>query len=356
MTFLLEQIIHLLFPAAPFAEINSYTPNKRQVKAWHLNSLLGQLTVIYIVLITAPTVTYALAMQPYLSVQYLHANLEICNHHSHLNQQLCLLADIYPYFLLNFKYIYLNKYLKENKEIQPLIDDCLAPTNTMAINDLSNNNNTPVVSSCVPRRGISTVQEQNESPEVENTFLSFFCNLEVGNNIDQGINVPQADNSISTIEVNNDEVEDATTELEKTENEEDYETDIEDIEDTILDWNKEKINSPPRKFSRLEALMGEPLEDGDQVFMWDESLADNQLTDIFVYKPVHKRVKPVPATFPQDASVTRRIPEDPLLSLPELSKTPPEFVPTERLTMERLKSMKLNEDKFMLPEEEKLFQ
>jgi hypothetical protein len=357
MTFLLEQIIHLLFPAAPFAEINSYTPNERQAKAWRLNSLFGQLTVIYIVLITSPTVTYALAMQSYLSVQYLHANLELCDHHSHLNQQLCLLADIYPYFLLNFKYIYLNKNSKLNKETQPLIDNCLAPTNTMTINDISNNNNTPVVSSCVPRGGISTVQEQNEIPEVENTFLSFFCNLEVGNNIDQGINVPQADNFISTIEVNkNEEAEDATMKLEETEDEEDYETDVEDIEDTVLHWNKELINSTPQKFSPLESLMGEPLEEGDQVFMWDDSISDNQLRDVFVYKPVHKRVKPVPATFPQDASVTRRIPEDPLLSLPELTKTPPEFVPTERLTVEKLESMKLNEDKFMLPEEEKLFQ
>ena len=73
------------------------------------------------------------------------------------------------------------------------------------------------------------------------------------------------------------------------------------------------------------------------------------------YKRVDRRVKPVPGVFPEDARVERRFPEDPLLSLPPLSPHPPEFTSGERLTEERLQDMKINEDGFLWPEEEKLF-
>ncbi|VDC00593.1 unnamed protein product [Peniophora sp. CBMAI 1063] len=74
------------------------------------------------------------------------------------------------------------------------------------------------------------------------------------------------------------------------------------------------------------------------------------------YKPVDRKIRPVPGIFPQEAAVERRIPEDPLLSLPTLPTHPPDFEPTERLTRERLELVKLNEDGFLLPEEVKLFE
>ena len=74
------------------------------------------------------------------------------------------------------------------------------------------------------------------------------------------------------------------------------------------------------------------------------------------YKPVAQQVKPVPGLFPEGARVTRQFPEDPLASLPSLTCHPPEFVPTDKLTEERIDGMKLNEDGFLWPEEEKLFQ
>ncbi|VDC04371.1 unnamed protein product [Peniophora sp. CBMAI 1063] len=74
------------------------------------------------------------------------------------------------------------------------------------------------------------------------------------------------------------------------------------------------------------------------------------------YKPVDKKIRPVPGVFPQEAAVTRTIPEDPLLSLPVLPTHPPDFEPTERLSRERLDSMKLNEDGTLWPEEVKLFE
>lgn len=80
-------------------------------------------------------------------------------------------------------------------------------------------------------------------------------------------------------------------------------------------------------------------------------------TEVYgAYKRVDRRVKPVPGVFPEDARVHRRIPEDPLLSLPPLTPYPPTFLPGERLTEERLEEMNINPDGFLWPEEEKLFQ
>ncbi|KAI0370316.1 hypothetical protein BV20DRAFT_905325, partial [Pilatotrama ljubarskyi] len=74
------------------------------------------------------------------------------------------------------------------------------------------------------------------------------------------------------------------------------------------------------------------------------------------YKPVARRVKPVPGVFPEDARVSRQFPEDPLDSLPPLTCHPPEFVPSMKLTQERMDGLKINSDGFLWPEEEKLFQ
>lgn len=81
-------------------------------------------------------------------------------------------------------------------------------------------------------------------------------------------------------------------------------------------------------------------------------------TDSFtMYKRVDRKVKPVPAVFPEDARVIRKFPEDPLKSLPSLPVHPPDFIPDKggRLTEERLKDMNINPDGFLWPEEEKLF-
>ena len=74
-----------------------------------------------------------------------------------------------------------------------------------------------------------------------------------------------------------------------------------------------------------------------------------------IYKPVARKVKPVPGVFPEDARVERKIPRNPLLTLPKLPACPPDFVPTIKLTQERLKSLSINPNGFLWPEEEKLF-
>jgi hypothetical protein len=78
--------------------------------------------------------------------------------------------------------------------------------------------------------------------------------------------------------------------------------------------------------------------------------------EVYKYKPVGKKVHPVPGVFQEASKVRRQIPEDPLSTLPEVSTHPPDFVPTERFTLERMKEMGLDENAYLLPEERKLFQ
>src|SRR5712671_4554529 len=69
------------------------------------------------------------------------------------------------------------------------------------------------------------------------------------------------------------------------------------------------------------------------------------------YKKVAKKVRPIPASLPEDFRTTRKIPVDPLLSLPPLLTHPPTFVPGTRLTQERLDELALNAGGFLWPEE-----
>ena len=75
---------------------------------------------------------------------------------------------------------------------------------------------------------------------------------------------------------------------------------------------------------------------------------------IYAYKPVARKVRPVPATYPEEARTIRKFPEDPLLSLQPLSPFPPDFIPTLKLTEDRLKVLNINSDNFLWPEEVKL--
>ena len=73
------------------------------------------------------------------------------------------------------------------------------------------------------------------------------------------------------------------------------------------------------------------------------------------YKKVDRKIKPVSGTFPQNALVRRSFPHNPLEGLTILSKNPPNFIPTDRITEDRLKQMDINSAGFLYPEEEKLF-
>jgi transposase InsO family protein len=90
-----------------------------------------------------------------------------------------------------------------------------------------------------------------------------------------------------------------------------------------------------------------------EVYEMSESNAE-PLQVLTAYKRVDQKVRPVPGIFPENIKVRRIIPEDPLLSMLPLSVNPPDFVPTTKLTAERMNEMKIP-DGFLWPEEVKLF-
>jgi hypothetical protein len=74
-----------------------------------------------------------------------------------------------------------------------------------------------------------------------------------------------------------------------------------------------------------------------------------------MYKHVDKKIKPVSTTFSPDHEVRRTIPEDPLLTLPKLTETLPEFQTTARITQEPMNLLEINNKGYLSKEEEKLF-
>ncbi|KAJ3571155.1 hypothetical protein NP233_g3930 [Leucocoprinus birnbaumii] len=74
----------------------------------------------------------------------------------------------------------------------------------------------------------------------------------------------------------------------------------------------------------------------------------------FAYKKVANRIKPVATTLPEQFRIVRRIPTDPLASMPSLPTHPPPFIPSTRYTLERMESTNVNPDNFLWSEEVKL--
>lgn len=73
------------------------------------------------------------------------------------------------------------------------------------------------------------------------------------------------------------------------------------------------------------------------------------------YKPVAKKVRPVPATLPAEFRIERNIKGDPLESMPVLSRNPPEYTPCQRYTPERKEYVdSQHPGDFLWPEERKL--
>ena len=75
---------------------------------------------------------------------------------------------------------------------------------------------------------------------------------------------------------------------------------------------------------------------------------------VLKYKTVDKKIRPVPTRFPENMKVRRQFPEDPLRNLSILPYYPPEFTPTDRVTEERMESLKIDEGLELWPEEKKL--
>jgi hypothetical protein len=99
------------------------------------------------------------------------------------------------------------------------------------------------------------------------------------------------------------------------------------------------------------------LDEGDVIYECTYRANDSALENFVftAYKTVDRKVRPVPTQIPESVRPIRQIPEDPLLTLPTLPFDPPEFVPDDRFTQERMDNFRINEGGFLLPEEEKLF-
>ena len=116
-----------------------------------------------------------------------------------------------------------------------------------------------------------------------------------------------------------------------------------------------EINSKGPTDLDSEASLSESLDDGDLVMQFspDNASEDKLVLSVFtMYKRVDKKVKPVSTSFPEECYVRRHVPVDPLLSLPLLPFHPPDFVPTKKITEERLKILNINEKGFLSPDEE----
>ena len=76
--------------------------------------------------------------------------------------------------------------------------------------------------------------------------------------------------------------------------------------------------------------------------------------EMYTYKKVANRVKPVATTLPEEFRIVRKVPSDPLAELPKLPTQPPDFTPGKRYTQERMEAMPVNKDKFLWTDEAKL--
>jgi hypothetical protein len=74
----------------------------------------------------------------------------------------------------------------------------------------------------------------------------------------------------------------------------------------------------------------------------------------YKYKKVEDRVRPVPAIMPEDVKVKRTLPEDPLKSLPVLPTHAPDFVPTKKMTSERMEKLDIDNNTDLTEGEKRL--
>lgn len=101
-------------------------------------------------------------------------------------------------------------------------------------------------------------------------------------------------------------------------------------------------------------------EDGEEDWTQEQFLynvAENgtlEGVEVFKYKKVANKIKPVPATLPEEYRIVRRMPHDPLWDLPTLPTKPSEFVSGHRYTQECYNLNPVNSDLFLIEEETKL--
>jgi len=98
------------------------------------------------------------------------------------------------------------------------------------------------------------------------------------------------------------------------------------------------------------------LQSDDEIIIYPTINHDTSYMVFTAYKRVDKKIHPISMQLPIDCEVTRNIPENPLLTLSPLTNRPPNFIPTSKITLERMNELNVNANGFLWPEEEKLFQ
>jgi len=88
----------------------------------------------------------------------------------------------------------------------------------------------------------------------------------------------------------------------------------------------------------------------------DEPYEDLPVKFGLKYKKVKDKVRPVCRLIPEYQKTQRHIPEDPLANLPSLPFHPPEFIPSSKITAERMTSLGIEDHDELCPEERRLLQ
>ena len=118
---------------------------------------------------------------------------------------------------------------------------------------------------------------------------------------------------------------------------------------------REKISEPVHVFELELEIRGESVHST----MGTSAESESALTlyaPCFAYKKVANKVRPVPATLPEDYRIERVPHPDPLRGLPELPLVPQNFVPGTRLTQERFEQFDWDPEGFLTDEEKRLVQ
>ena len=122
---------------------------------------------------------------------------------------------------------------------------------------------------------------------------------------------------------------------------------------TYIDDSWKDIDWINAEVEHINAELDTYLADKDDELV----IVPNETASSFTaYKRVDKKIHPISTRFPDDCHIKRQITDDPLLTLPLLTPNPPPFAPTKCISEERLKILDINGDKFLAPEEERLFQ
>ena len=81
-----------------------------------------------------------------------------------------------------------------------------------------------------------------------------------------------------------------------------------------------------------------------------------EIKAVLKYKKVDQKVRPIPMLIPENMKVHRKFPRDPLANLAPLPHQPPEFIPSAKVTEERMGDLGIEGNTELSTEEQKLLQ